>query len=649
MVIRSETHSIANMKKLLTILLLLSTALCYGQAGTQFLGEQVMVDTFCITVNAQHELTVDSGNFATHRWVDSVVAAMGGGAGDLQTVLGNGNTSGGNDIIMETADSLQIDDATANTIASFSGNKKVQSLSASDNRSLLGLGTAATQNTTAFFQVANNLSEGVSATIRTNIGLGNVENTALSTWAGSTNLTTVGTITTGTWNGTAIANANLANSTISGIALGSNLANLTATNTTLTFSGTYNGSTARTIGINLSNANTWLADISVPDEVYDATAWNGSVEVPTKNALRDKIESLSGGSPGGSDTYVQFNDASSFGGESDFTWTKATNTLQIGNALGTSGYAKVNLQGDSAYLIWNGGMGSIQVIGSDMQHRNSSVYSFDADVTVPVLAYNATTWNGSTSVPTRDDVRDKIETMTTTINTKIATVKTTIYITGSAATHNFTANMLYCEVWVTGQGGGGGGSRASDGSSQACGSGGGAGGTAYILYNATEAGASATYTVGTAAGAGGSNVGGNGTAGTNSTFDPAGTGATLTGTGGALGTGLDNATPAISFRLGGLGGVPTNGSLNITGGDGGTASISSTAGTTIPIVSGYGGASMWGGGGQAVAVVTGTTTAGVAGRAYGSGGSGAVSLNSSAGSVGGNGAVGVIKIVEYIQ
>ena len=37
------------------------------------------------------------------------------------------------------------------------------------------------------------------------------------------------------------------------------LANLTATDSTLTFSGTYNGSTARTIGINLGNANTWSA------------------------------------------------------------------------------------------------------------------------------------------------------------------------------------------------------------------------------------------------------------------------------------------------------------------------------------------------------------------------------------------------------
>ena len=39
---------------------------------------------------------------------------------------------------------------------------------------------------------------------------------------------------------------------------------------------------------------TFTGDIVVPDEAYDATAWNGSLEVPTKNALRDKIETLSG-------------------------------------------------------------------------------------------------------------------------------------------------------------------------------------------------------------------------------------------------------------------------------------------------------------------------------------------------------------------
>lgn len=46
------------------------------------------------------------------------------------------------------------------------------------------------------------------------VGLGNVENTALSTWIGSSKITTLGTITTGVWNGSKIANAYLANSSM---------------------------------------------------------------------------------------------------------------------------------------------------------------------------------------------------------------------------------------------------------------------------------------------------------------------------------------------------------------------------------------------------------------------------------------------------
>lgn len=49
-----------------------------------------------------------------------------------------------------------------------------------------------------------------SNTTASDVGLGNVENTALSTWAGSTNLTTLGTVATGTWQGTAIADSYVA-------------------------------------------------------------------------------------------------------------------------------------------------------------------------------------------------------------------------------------------------------------------------------------------------------------------------------------------------------------------------------------------------------------------------------------------------------
>ena len=45
--------------------------------------------------------------------------------------------------------------------------------------------------------------------LKTDLSLNSVENTALSTWAGTSNITTLGTIGTGTWQGTAIASAYL--------------------------------------------------------------------------------------------------------------------------------------------------------------------------------------------------------------------------------------------------------------------------------------------------------------------------------------------------------------------------------------------------------------------------------------------------------
>jgi len=48
------------------------------------------------------------------------------------------------------------------------------------------------------------LDDATTGAMLTTLGIGSVENTALSTWAGTANITTLGTVTTGTWNGTAL-------------------------------------------------------------------------------------------------------------------------------------------------------------------------------------------------------------------------------------------------------------------------------------------------------------------------------------------------------------------------------------------------------------------------------------------------------------
>ena len=61
-----------------------------------------------------------------------------------------------------------------------------------------------------FLRINGSKVEGRTASeVKSDIGLGNVENTAISTFAGSSNITTVGTIGTGTWQGTAIDKAYL--------------------------------------------------------------------------------------------------------------------------------------------------------------------------------------------------------------------------------------------------------------------------------------------------------------------------------------------------------------------------------------------------------------------------------------------------------
>jgi len=103
-----------------------------------------------------------------------------------------------------------------------------------------------------------------------------------SNYVGQDSITTLGTITTGTWNGTAIANGNLANSSIT-VTDGSN-STATALGGTITFNGTANeievGEASGTITVGLPNNVTIAGNLTVNGTTTTINTENLSVEDP---------------------------------------------------------------------------------------------------------------------------------------------------------------------------------------------------------------------------------------------------------------------------------------------------------------------------------------------------------------------------------
>lgn len=210
----------------------------------------------------------------------------------------------------------------------------------------------------------------------------------------------------------------------------------------------------------------------------------------------------------------------------------------------------------------------------------------------------------------------------------------------TSGTYTPTLGTKRIKVTVIGGGGGGGGSAATDANTRSCGGGGGAGNTAVSLLDVFSLTLPVSINVGTAgaAGAAGGGSGGNGGQGGATTF-----GSYITATGGFGGGGGSLASDSLTAVTanGGTSAAPTTGNiLNQRGSAGLQGIVGSNA-----IVSGAGGASSLGGGGNPVAV--GASTAGENGI-YGGGGSGAISIKSSSiGRAGGAGGVGVVVIEEY--
>lgn len=113
-----------------------------------------------------------------------------------------------------------------------------------------------------------------------------------------------------------------------------------------------------------SAAVTSSVDISVPDEVYDGTNWNGSLEVPTKNAVRDKIEVLQ-------PLHARLTDISGITyAQGDVFYYNGSNIVKL--AAGSSGQFLKTL-GAAANPAWASIAGGGDVLGPGASTDNAAV------------------------------------------------------------------------------------------------------------------------------------------------------------------------------------------------------------------------------------------------------------------------------------
>ena len=89
----------------------------------------------------------------------------------------------------------------------------------------------------------------------------------------------------------------------------------------------------------LLSGATFTGPVLVPDDPYDATGWNGSTEVPTKNAIRDKIEAVAATIPTSFDDFTPEIWSIRTNGASASTYgTTAISTSLSAGTLATTNY-----------------------------------------------------------------------------------------------------------------------------------------------------------------------------------------------------------------------------------------------------------------------------------------------------------------------
>jgi hypothetical protein len=170
----------------------------------------------------------------------------------------------------------------------------------------------------------------------------------------------------------------------------------------------------------------YLAPSAINDTAFNESTWNANNDAPTKNVVRDYLETLAPSgvvdrTHGGTGTTISAAGSTFMGTPSGTNFAAwITGESGTGNPLMTFGGHSTNQILDSPFIADTITINDIpaSVNGTFLLASGSLTYLYDgspsfvattAGITVPDNAYNATSWNGNFTVPTKNAVRDQIE------------------------------------------------------------------------------------------------------------------------------------------------------------------------------------------------------------------------------------------------
>jgi hypothetical protein len=497
---------------------------------------------------------------------------------------------------------------------------------------------------------------------------GTLVNTAVTSLL---SLVSIGTITTGVWNGTLIGpiyGGTGVNNGTSTITLGGSLTTSGAFASTFTMTGVTNvtfptsGTLATTsqiptLPISLANGGTSTNLTANNGGIFYSTATTGAILSGTATA-NQILQSGSSSAPAWSTaTYpatttinqlLYSSAANVLSGlataNSGVLITSAGGIPSIGTTLPSGVQGNITSTGTIASGAWNGGVIAGQYGGTGVANTGKTITLGGNFTTSGAFASTFTLSNTTTvTLPTSgtllantNNLSDVSSAATSRANlgVDVCLYQVTTQVFAVSGTYTPTTGMVYCIIECWGGGGGGGGTASATVGQYWTAGGGGAGSNSRHVATAAAIGASQVVTIG-AGGNGGVAGANNGSAGGDTSV-----GALCIGKGAGGG-----GTATAQNGAAGVGG--TSGTGNIITGFGQYGNFGSSAGvaSSVTIVGGMGGSTQYGSGGiGGINSQIGSNATGV-----GAGGGGAACTSTGSTAAGGNGSAGYVIITEYIK